>query len=277
MRTPLVVRSAALCIVGLGISGTATASVCTVTNTLDTGAESLRAAFDCANADADATVVSFAIAAAGPHLITLATPLPVLTHPTLVRGYSQVGGYAGITAPPIAVDGSGSGGTGLVLLGDGSSVLGLELSGFDTGIVVASTGHSLVAGNVVTGCASTGIYVAGTQSVGIYDNHVTGSGGEGIRLTGTHRGVVADNVVDANVSGIVLVGQATSARVLMNQVTASVDHGILVSSGSNDVSLSNNLVGNDAMAWVQVRPALDVRRRKIVLAGPILGRSGDAA
>ena len=28
---------------------------------------------------------------------------------------------------------------------------------------------------------------------------------------------------------------------------------------------------------VQVRPALDVRRRKIVLAGPILGRSGDAA
>jgi hypothetical protein len=65
-----------------------------VTSTADSGPGTLRAAIDAANANADRTTIDFAIpasAGAGPFTIALATPLPNIATPVIIRGFTQRG------------------------------------------------------------------------------------------------------------------------------------------------------------------------------------------
>ncbi len=62
-----------------------------VTNTLDAGPGSLRAAIEAANTASGTNTISFNIPGNGVQTISPLTPLPTLTRPTLVDGYSQPG------------------------------------------------------------------------------------------------------------------------------------------------------------------------------------------
>jgi CSLREA domain-containing protein len=72
-----------------------------VTHVGDSGAGSLRQALLDANQGTDEAAISFAIAGTGPHEITPLTPLPAITTPLLIDGYTQPG-----AAPNALAEGS---------------------------------------------------------------------------------------------------------------------------------------------------------------------------
>lgn len=75
----------------LACGATVHAATFTVSNTNDSGAGSLRQAIANANAAAGADVIVFDIPGAGPHVITTVTPLPTLTGPVTIDGFTQPG------------------------------------------------------------------------------------------------------------------------------------------------------------------------------------------
>src|SRR5262245_24303465 len=63
-----------------------------VTNVNDSGAGSLRQAILTANGTLNIPdIINFNISGAGPHTITLLTPLPAITDPVVIDGYTQSG------------------------------------------------------------------------------------------------------------------------------------------------------------------------------------------
>src|SRR6188472_1654265 len=63
-----------------------------VTNTNDSGAGSLRQAILSANSTANVPdAISFSISGTGPHTISPVTPLPPITDPLVIDGYTQSG------------------------------------------------------------------------------------------------------------------------------------------------------------------------------------------
>jgi hypothetical protein len=71
------------------LAGAVVAANFTVTNTNDAGAGSLRQAILDANANAGSDSITFAIAGSGVHTITPTTPLPAITDPVILDGYTQ--------------------------------------------------------------------------------------------------------------------------------------------------------------------------------------------
>src|SRR5690242_1745573 len=111
----------------------------TVTSLADSGAGSLRQAVLDANAATGATnTIRFALPGTGLHTITPQTPLPFITNPVVIDGYTQPGSSANtLTVGDNAVltvelNGALAGSTadGLTLTAGGSTVRGLVINGF---------------------------------------------------------------------------------------------------------------------------------------------------
>lgn len=128
-----------------------------VTTSADSGPGSLRAALDAANQRRGFDTINFAIPGTGPHVIRLLTPLPPVSDPVSIDGFSQPGAISNSLAIgdnarlEIALDGSliGVSSSGLALDSGGTVVRGLSVSGFvhdGIGIRISS------ANNVVEGC-----------------------------------------------------------------------------------------------------------------------------
>src|SRR5207249_1160666 len=97
-----------------------------VTTTADEGPGSLRQALLNANAFAGTELIRFAIGEQGSQTITLESPLPTITEPVLLDGWTQ-GGTSYEGPPLIALDGSLAGGTGLHVTAGGTLIRGLDL------------------------------------------------------------------------------------------------------------------------------------------------------
>jgi hypothetical protein len=204
------------------LEGRALPSVFLVTNTLDHGAGSLRAAMLKVNHDTvnRVDVIDFNIAGSGVQTINLLSELPVLKHPVNIDGTSQHG-YAG--SPLIALNGStiAGGGDGIVLDARGyanaftGEVQGLQLTGFNDGL------------KVVDSASSTAV------SAQLLNNVVSlTSGGDGIQvLAGT-------SSTTATVSGNSLtVGKAGDAMVLGTagaSTTYTVSGNTIIAKGGGD-------------------------------------------
>jgi hypothetical protein len=132
----------------------------TVTNTNDQGPGSLRQAILNANASAGTDTITFNIPSSGPHTILPASPLPALTEPVVIDGYTQPGSSpntnditeADNAVHKIVIDGSsvpsaGSLVDGLCLRGGNSIVRGLVINSF-TGAAVVCEGYGV---NVIEG------------------------------------------------------------------------------------------------------------------------------
>lgn len=138
-----------------------------VTNTNDSGAGSLRAAVDAANANAGADTISFAIPGAGPHTITLSSPLPaVLGANDAIDGTTQPGASCGDlwagTSPNLLIHlTAGPIGTGLHLEAANLSVRGLAITGFTNKVYI----HPF-ASNVTIRCNYIGLLPNGTRGSG---------------------------------------------------------------------------------------------------------------
>ena len=148
-----------------------------VTTTADSGPGSLRAAIEFANSDPDIDSISFAIPGDGPHTISPLSPLPVITEPVEIDGYTQGGttsneSFDGLdTVLMIALDGSLSGQAhGLVVAGGDSTITGLAIHSFAGDGIRLESEDNIVAGNFI------GTDISGTQD--------RGNGGHGVAVVG---------------------------------------------------------------------------------------------
>src|SRR5262245_32724748 len=86
------IRAAGTLLILLSAMDSARAATLVVTNTSDSGAGSLRQAILSANSTTNVPdIINFAIPGTGPFTITPATPLPNVTDPIVINGYSQSG------------------------------------------------------------------------------------------------------------------------------------------------------------------------------------------
>ncbi|MCA9423135.1 MAG: DUF4347 domain-containing protein, partial [Nitrospira sp.] len=146
----------------------------TVTNTNDAGANSLRQAIIDANANGGADTITFSIAGAGPHTITLLSALPTITEAVLIDGWSEPD-FAG--TPVIELNGAsaGAGVHGLTIsTGSGSTIRGLVINRFGGDALNINADNVTVVGNYL------GTDVTGTVDLGNGDDGIDYDGNNAI-------------------------------------------------------------------------------------------------
>jgi CSLREA domain-containing protein len=249
-----------------------------------TGACTLRAAIQQANASAGKNTIAFNISGAGPHTIRPNSALPTITDPVIIDGYTQPGsspntnpvGQGLNTVLRIELDGSNSGPSidGLVLSAGNSMVRGLVINRFPgEGIVIFSNGGNVIEGNFI-GIDPTGRNLRGNLAgvIVISTNNVIGGSTAGARnliTAGTDlnqgsavfiKGSVSDNLIQGNligtdVSGVNPLGNfdfgvlITGSRnsILDNTIAFSKGTGIFVHSGDRNSILGNSIHSNGGL------------------------------
>lgn len=230
--------SDALCSTGATITGGA--AECT-----------LRAAITQADATDGVTAIHFAIPGS-PH-ITVATPLPQVTRGLTIDGTTQSGKWVTLEGPGTDT------GTGIELKDGTSTVRGMAIWGFKTGIVVDDGTDDVIAGNRI-----------GTDAAGTADHGMTfGIGlraGTGTTIGGTGTGD-SNQIVSADSQTAVAVavtGTATGTSVVDNLMNTTTDGTATLGSGggygidahpSGTVTLSGNTISARA-GGVVLKPPL---------------------
>jgi hypothetical protein len=251
-------------------SSLASAATFTVDNTNDSGAGSLRQAMLDANTTMGDDTIDFAIPGAGVHTITVSTNLPTITDPVVIDGTTQPG-YAG--APLVELTCSPVVSFGIRITGGASTVRGLAITGFSTGISLLTGG-----GNVVEGCylgpdaAGTGGASSGTGvSIQSSDgntiggtaaadrNIISANNSNGIQVITSDATIIQGNYIGTDVTGMAALGNNTGITVVnstnaliggagagaRNVISGNTGDGVLYSGGSGHV-LQGNLIGTDA-------------------------------
>ncbi len=193
----------------------------------DSGPGSLREAIESANSTLQSDTIVFYIFGAGPHRIALRSPLPPITAPVVIDGYSQNGSALNTSAAGmnavlnIELDGSlaGSEATGMWIAAPNCLVRGLAVNGFSADQIRIEGAES--SGNRIEGC------ILGPRIDGF--TAVTGGGGNGV------------HVVDAPANRIG--GSTLSSRNLISGNSAA---GIVIESPSSRGNVvSGNFIGTD--------------------------------
>ncbi len=242
----------------------------TVSSTSDSGTGSLRTAILGANAHGSGLITFDLGSGCGPHTITLDSPLPSVTVPLIINGFSQTGATANdldvgddASLCVILESGNASVTRGLVVpasAGDGVSLFveGLAFSNFsDTAIDLRSGSGHLIVGNRFGGNASghallpNGIGVqldaaAHDSTVGGDDdghrNILGSSTGSGIALfQGTH-----DNQIIGNLVGVGWSGDASGHFTNLGNGT----RGLYLAGHDNEIS--GNWIGDNVQSGIAV-------------------------
>lgn len=238
-----------------------------VSNTADSGAGSLRQAILSANATAGvADVVHFNIAGAGPHTISPLTPLPALTAPVVIDGYSQPGASMNTMSngnnavlqiavlESLVIDTTNSTVRGLVIKqiqigaapnARGSNVVegcfvGLDATGTNSlvspgfGVFVQTPNNRIggttpAARNVISGKGATGIEIFESFATNnaVYGNFI-GTDRTGTKAMGNGDRAV---VINMNASGNFIGGIAGAGNV----ISGNLDRGITLDGSNNHV------------------------------------------
>ena len=229
----------------LGLAINAGAVTLTVTNSLDSGAGSLRAALTTISLDSVCSgspyLVNFNIGTppAGPIVLQPASPLPAINCTTTIAGYTQPGSTPNTlgaldgsnAAIRIVVDGVNATGAvyGLNLSGASSIVQGLSVVNFVNGPgILATASGSRVIGSFV------GVFPDGTPGGNLRGIDFNFSNGEAGGLAAGDR-----NVVSANLTQGIKLGFGGLAR---NNVVGVAPNGI-TASGNGQMGISANLDG----------------------------------
>jgi VCBS repeat-containing protein len=188
-----------------------------VSNTNAIGPGSLHQAILDANANSGVTdTISFNIAGAGPHVISLAGALPVITDTIIIDGTTEPDfAYAGDGSPRpvVVIDGTAAGPVDGIVLGagsGGSEIRGLVIQNFQNDGILVQSGNNVIAGNIL-GLQSDGITIAG--------NNLAGAGLHGnIRIESANNTVGGLTPAERNIisrsgfSGVVLFGAGATGN-----------------------------------------------------------------
>ena len=193
------------------------------------------------------------------------TPLPAITHATVINAYSQPGAKPSTRAQGdnavllIDLDGSNiSGGDGLYITAGGSTVEGLAITRFTNGIHLVGAGGDLVSGDFIgndtTGSdPGLGNSNAGVDVDGVGQNTIGGTSaaardvftenGAGVQLTnGATANVVAGNYIGTDITGTLNFGNNVGVYLL--NATANTIGGTAKGAG--------NLISANYSAGVQM-------------------------
>jgi parallel beta-helix repeat protein len=267
----------AAALIGLGVSASA-AQAQTVTSPANAGPGTLRSAINQANANANLSVITFSLPAAGT-VITPAFDLPALTAPVEIDGYTQVGSApapasgTGAASPIVTIDAVNTTRAlelntddsliqGLTILDSSGVALteGIQVAGDDNRIEgnhigTSTTGVSKGFQNLTTGVAITGDdNIVGGEVV--EDANVIAEGdGDGVAITGDHNTVVGNRLglpygtggLGNAGNGVTVTGntnqigsQNTGGR---NVISDNTGDGVAISGNNNRVE--GNYVGLD--------------------------------
>jgi CSLREA domain-containing protein len=245
---------------GLASPGPAWAAtfVVNTTNDIDDGTCnsahcSLREGINAANANPGADTISFNIPGAGPHTISPATGLPVLTGSgTVLNGYSQPGAVPPDSGTPavlkIEIDGSVMGDTCLRIVGTQITIRGLAINRCQgDGIWIYQSGGYPGSSNVVAG-NHIGTNVAGTADLGCWDSGVRIDSGAGNNTVGGT--AAADrNVISGNDgylrAGVLLAHDGTQGNTVAGNYIGTDAHGTAdLGNGSHGVAITRGAKGN---------------------------------
>ncbi|HEU0009817.1 MAG TPA: immunoglobulin domain-containing protein, partial [Verrucomicrobiae bacterium] len=212
-----------------------------VTTTADGGPGSLRQALLDANDAPGENLIEFQLPGAGPFVISPASPLPVVTSPVILDGWSQAG-FSG--TPAIELNGAGApGADGLVIHSASNVVRGLAMHGFATAIRLESGASSVIQSNYL-GTDATGTNAPGNVVDGLFigspanvvqGNLISGNGNAGLQIAG---GGAISNIIQGNLIGVAADGLLPLGNVL---------DGVLI--GSN---AARNLIGGTSGAAANV-------------------------
>jgi parallel beta-helix repeat protein len=243
----------------------AQAAIFTVTTTADSGAGSFRQAITDANADAAPPHnINFAIAGAGPHVITLLSALPLVNRRTAIDAAAEAIG----DAPGVRISGAGlvsGNGLGFNAAASQSSVSWLAITQFPGhGLSISST--FTVVRNCYIGIGTDGVTDLGNALSGVRmaaADITIGTSGEGNVISGnTQQGIsiavgaddsrVYDNKIGTNAAGTAAVPNTGGGIVGNGAITGVfIGAGIIPDTGnliSGNGGAGINLSG-DTQGW----------------------------
>ena len=210
----------------------------TVTNFNDSGAGSLRAAIDAANAETPGSSNTIQFSVSGG-TITLASDLAAITNQTaIVAGSTTVG-----NAPTVGIDFNGHAGLVFAAGSDSSQLIGLSLGGAN------GNGVTLNASNITLNNNYIGLALDGTATV------ATGNSGDGVYVSATSTGnnigsnpdalsdVVANVISNNGGNGISFHGSADNV-VVSNRIGTSIDGTAAIANGGNGILVTDASHGN---------------------------------
>jgi hypothetical protein len=214
-----------------------------VVTTADSGPGSLRAAILAANQTTGRDEIDFDLPGQGPHTIRPTSPLPQITDPVVIDGYTQPGAHANTRTDgtddaviDVELSGeelSGGGSIGLDMFAGSSVVRGLAIGRFSVGVRMSSPSGSYGGEN---GDAVEGDFV-GLDATGA-ENRGNGTGILVLSSSGNTIGgaaAAARNVISANGSdGVAVTGDYREFG------------GFAVMPASFHNVIVNNLIGTDA-------------------------------
>jgi Ca2+-binding RTX toxin-like protein len=225
-----------------------------VTNTNDSGTDSLRQAILDANSTTGTDTITFNIPGAGVQTIVPATALPTITEAVVIDATTQPG-YAG--TPLIEIDGTNAAGLDdgvLQITAGNSNVRGLIINraGFsNAAILISSNGGNVIEENYLgTDAAGTssvegngsGIFILDSADNIIRNNLVSGNvntSAVGIRISGTTatNNQIQGNLIGTDVNGTADLGNAGSGIVIDNASNNII--------GGTTAETRNIISGND--------------------------------
>lgn len=243
-----------------------------VTSADDSGPGPLRQAILDANTAPGADQIAFDIPGPGGYTITSASALPIITDPVVIDGTTQPGFDPSNHRPVIELDGSivRSSAVGLDITAGHSTVRGLVINRFNTGIRLRTNGGDRVEGNEigtdVTGTVALTTGAGITIQQGSNDNTIGGTAagagnllsgniGDGLNIFGSMNDVVRGNFIGTDATGTKALGNANGVSMTMtsnaliggatagarNVISGNVQYGVGISSGN---SFGSTATGN---------------------------------
>jgi IPT/TIG domain-containing protein/S-layer family protein len=201
-----------------------------VTNANDMGAGSLRQAILDANLTAAADSISFNILGSGVHTIALATPLPAITQPLTIDGYTQPG------SSPNTQDTT----QGL------NTVLQIEINGAAAGAsaicIDIAAANTTIKGLVINNCGATGIRIGNTASNAVIEGNFIGTDPTGTTANASDPN---DQILGTSPANLRIGGTTPAARNLISGGFDKIDLGA-GSSGPSGLVIQGNLIGTNA-------------------------------
>jgi parallel beta-helix repeat protein len=229
-----------------------TAPLIIVQNTNDSGTGSLRQAILDANALPNVNRIEFDIGTTcGPRNIVLSTPLPTITQPLVIDGYTQPGAVRNSQT-------IGSNGTiCIAITGAGSVINGISTAS-DDGVSVSIDGigfggFTLNAVNLTGG--------NGHRFVGSQVGGQIGPAATPLTLAPSLNGLVVGSLIgSAGADGVEIGGVSPAERNVFSDAT---DAAILLGSGAEDARIVNNYIGVGPSGAL----ATESNRRGVVILG----------
>ena len=196
-----------------------------VINTNNSGPGSLSSAIGCANANPGLDAIRFNIPGAGVHTISLTSPLPSITSPVFVDGYSQPGSSVN------------------TLVSGDNAVLAVELNGASAGpaagfLIQPGGSGSTVRGLIINRFQAQGIALNVGSTGSVVEGDFVGTNATGTSALGNSVGVSVFGAQNSRVGGT-----TPQAR---NVISGNLGNGILITNGSANNAVQGNLIGTDA-------------------------------